>query len=102
MKYSVWNDNARRYDYYQTSETGPTHAPPPSHLRPKSELGATPEEAAYRLPSHAAPAGSGDLAQGRIASLGDDAPSTSSTSPLVWLGLGALGVATLLHMKRSR
>ena len=67
MKYSVWNNASRRYDYYQAQGDNRIHAgaPPRSST---SELGATPEEAAWPLPPSAVKVGSGDVPEGRIAS----------------------------------
>lgn len=69
MIYSVWNTGARRYDYYEAHAKPSTHAgaPPASS---SSSLGATPDQAAWRLPAGARLVGSGDLARGRVASLG--------------------------------
>lgn len=70
MIYSVWNQTKRAFDYYQTSEVGPTHAPAAAHVSMVGGLGATPEEAAWRLPAGARKIGSGATARGRIAALG--------------------------------
>lgn len=70
MMYSVWNASKRAYDYYETSQPGPTHAPPAAHVSMVGGLGATPDEAAWRLPTGARKVGSGATARGRIASLG--------------------------------
>jgi len=67
MKYSVWNPGTRRYDYYEAQSDGATHAGAPPRAS-TSELGATPEQAAWPLPADAVKAGSGELPQGRIAS----------------------------------
>lgn len=70
MIYSIFNNGTRTYDYYDDGRPSTaTHQSPPGRLGPTS-LGATPEEAAYRLPSGATKVGSGSLARGRIASLG--------------------------------
>lgn len=67
MKFSVWNNAARAYDYYETRGVGGIHAgAPPSSG--SSALGATPDEAAWPLPADATKTGSGELPQGRIAS----------------------------------
>lgn len=89
--YSVWNPATRSYDYWQATERTGTHAPNPAPMIGSSELGATPEEAAWRLPAHARRIGSGDLPRGRIASLGgDDAAAPASVPSYVWWGAGAL------------
>lgn len=69
MIYSVWNPRARRYDYYRTSEVGTVHAGTPHHIG-GGQLGATPDEAAWPLPPGAVKIGSGELARGRVATLG--------------------------------
>ena len=67
MIYSVWNQAARRYDYYETSEPAATvNAPAPKHLRP-AKLGLTPIQASWPLPASARAVGSGADARGRIA-----------------------------------
>jgi hypothetical protein len=67
MKYSVWNPSTKRYDYYQAQGDARIHAgaPPRSST---TELGATPEQAAWPLPVGAVKVGSGELPEGRIAS----------------------------------
>lgn len=67
MKYSVWNNATRRYDYYQAQGNAEIHAGAP----PRSSgyaLGATPEQAAWPLPAGAVKVGSGEVPEGRIAS----------------------------------
>ena len=98
MIYSVWNQAARRYDYFETSEPASTvNAPPPKHLRP-AKLGLTPTQASWPLPASARAVGSGPEARGRVAHRrgGELAGVTDSafglvSSPagfLVALGLG--------------
>lgn len=77
MKFSTWNSAARNYDYYDAPGTQGIHVGAPPRVR-GSDLGATPDQAAWRLPSNATRVGSGELPQGRIASLGD---SSSITAP---------------------
>ncbi len=67
MKYSVWNNASRRYDYYQAQGDARIHAGAPPRAA-TTELGATPEEAAWPLPSSAVKVGSGEVPEGRIAS----------------------------------
>lgn len=74
MVYSVWNPGTRLYDYYATGEVNrDVHAPTPRHIRQSSQLGATVESAAWRLPAGARPAGRGALPRGRIAVSGGGA-----------------------------
>lgn len=88
--YSVWNRAARRYDYYQTSETGPTHAPAPTHVRSRG-LGATPDEAAWPLPASAKHVGSGELPRGRIARAGGGLALGDTSSSGIMIALAAVG-----------
>ena len=68
MIYSVCNQGARQYDYYRTAELQETaNTPAPKHIR-ATKLGATVEQAAWPLPASAQKVGSGEYAQGRIAS----------------------------------
>jgi len=67
MKYSVWNNATRRYDYYQAAGDTGIHAGAPPRAS-TFELGATPDQAAWPLPADATKTGSGELPQGRIAS----------------------------------
>lgn len=92
MIYSVWNGPRRQYDYFETGEVSPTHAPSPKHVRGRG-LGATPDEAGWPLPAGARPAGRGDLPRGRIATLGDS--SSSSAAPLAAIGVGLYVLWTL-------
>lgn len=96
LTYSVWNNGTRRYDYFTTSEAAPIHAPAPGR-RGKRTLGATPEEAAWRLPAGARPSGSGVRPVGRVASLGGDDGGTEKS----WWKLAA-GVAAIALWSLSR
>jgi hypothetical protein len=60
MIYSVWNQAARQYDYYETSTVQKgANTPAPSHIRAKP-LGATIDQAAWPLPAGARKVGSGE------------------------------------------
>lgn len=73
MIYSVFNRSTKRYDYYQAGPaSSATHAVAPPAPLVRSPLGATPSQAAWTLPAGATKLGSGDLARGRIAALGND------------------------------
>lgn len=61
------NVGSRKYDYFETPEGEPWHAPAPPAARSPSSLGAVPEDAAWPLPAGARYAGSGAEARGRIA-----------------------------------
>jgi hypothetical protein len=88
ITYSVWNPATRSYDYWQAHGKAATHAPNPPVITGSTELGATPDEAAWRLPLGARRVGSGELPRGRIATIGgtDDAPTAPSY--LIWAVLG--------------
>jgi hypothetical protein len=67
MRFSVWNNGTRSYDYYEAPGTPGIHTGAPPRAA-SSSLGATPDEAAWPLPANAAKVGSGEMPQGRIAS----------------------------------
>jgi hypothetical protein len=90
--FSVYNYDTHGYDYYEGSGPKGTHAGTPPMRKPRSELGATPEQAAWLVPSGSRKVGSGELPQGRIASLSG---SEDSTADPVQLGMYAL-IAYLL------
>lgn len=101
MRYSVWNTSARAYDYYDVSGTAGTHVNEASR-RSKRPLGATPEEAACRLPAGARKVGSGHAPQGRIASLGcaDDPLGDALDNLPSWWPLGAVAIGYLVWRSR--
>ena len=80
MMYSVYDYTRRAYDYYDAPGPGGTHAGSPplpatpagmaGVLVPKEQrVGTGPDQAAWKLPLGARKVGTGDLPQGRIASL---------------------------------
>jgi hypothetical protein len=73
LTYSVWNTDTRQYDYYRGPGPGGTHAGSPK-VRARNALGASPEQAAWPLPSSAMLVGSGPMPKGRIASKRSTAP----------------------------
>jgi hypothetical protein len=90
--YSVWNQGARQYDYYDTSVVQKTaNTPSPSHIR-SGPLGATIDQAAWPLPSSARKVGSGKAAKGRIASRSGNLLSLGAinmdTNTIAMVGLG--------------
>lgn len=100
MKYSVWNYDTKRYDYYQSAGASGTHAGTPPRARgPKSDLGATPDQAAWPLPSGAQKVGSGASPQGRIASLGDTSDSGTPGSLALIAGAGVALWYFFVHKK---
>jgi hypothetical protein len=101
MMYSVWNRAGRRYDYYQTSEVAPTHAPAPAHLRPRG-LGATPDEAAWPLPAAAKLVGHGELPRGRIARAGGGLALGDTSSSGAIVALAAIGTGLYVLWEELR
>lgn len=98
MRFSVWNYRERRFDYYdaaQRSEGTHVGAPPTPLLR--GAIGATPDQAAWRLPAGAKKVGSGAVAQGKVASLGDDSIFGSLPSIPAMIGVG---LAAYLILKK--
>ncbi len=96
MIYSVWNPAVRLYDVYETAEVRPTHAAGPGRTVSRA-LGASPEEAAWRLPMDARKTGTSAMPKGRIAStvsgggaLGDVLDGLPSWWPVAAVGLGYL------------
>lgn len=77
MIYSVYDYTRHAYDYYEAAGPGGTHAGSPPAPRSIGDVGAPADHAAWRLPLGARKVGSGQLPQGRIASL-DGADFTSS------------------------
>lgn len=70
MRYSVYDYTRRVYDYYDAPGPDGSHAgSPPMSETSSSEIGASPDAAAWRLPIGASKVGSGQFPQGRIASL---------------------------------
>jgi hypothetical protein len=90
--YSVWNQGARRYDYYSTNNVQKgANTPAPSHIRAEP-LGATIDQAAWPLPPSARKIGSGEFAKGRIASRRSNLLSLGAvnmdTNTIAMIGLG--------------
>jgi hypothetical protein len=69
MRYSVYNYARRQYDYYDAPGPSGTHAGSPPAPRGVGDVGAAPERASWKLPAGAKRMGSGEVPQGRIASL---------------------------------
>ena len=89
MRYSVWKNETRSYDYYDAPGTSEIHAGSPPGMN-GGILGATPDQAAWRLPFGARRTGSGDVARGRIASLGDSGEGLSVTQLIIYPVIGYL------------
>ena len=98
MMYSVWNQGAGKYDYYQTSEVqNVVNTPAPNHLKNlggRSTLGLSVDQASWPLPMSAVKVGSGEFAKGRIASKtrgsGLAGIPIDMSSPMTWVGLAVI------------
>jgi hypothetical protein len=69
MRYSVWNQARKSYDYYEapgSSGEPKANIPAPKHLKHRP-LGITPEQASWPLPPGSRKIGAGKLPMGRIA-----------------------------------
>lgn len=94
MIYSVWNQGAKLYNYFETPEVADrANAPKPSHI-PAGKFGATPEVAAWPLPTDSKPIGQGPLPQGRIASTESSASAGAGARLWKWAIFGGVGYAT--------
>jgi hypothetical protein len=100
--YSVWNQGARQYDYYEAPTVqNSANTPVPKHIRAKP-LGATIDQAAWPLPSTAKLVGRGKLAQGRIASRGGNLLSLGAINmDTNTIGMIGLGLAAFLLWKNG-
>lgn len=94
MRYSVWNNATRRYDYYQAQGDNAIHAGAPPRAAAFA-LGATPEQAAWPLPAGALKVGSGDVPEGRIASTEAGGFQLDIPSAIMWGILGYLLVKAI-------
>jgi len=86
-RYSVYDYTRHAYDYYEGPGPGGTHAGSPTSPRAVGDLGSAPGSASWKLPMGARKVGSGEMPQGRIASL-DGADELSN--PTTLLALAAL------------
>lgn len=102
MKFSVYNYDTHLYDYYENRRGGGTHAGSPPKSLVKSSLGATPEQAAWKLPVDAVKVGSGQMPIGRVASNGSPvAMSGYDLSSGAKIAV-ALGIAYLAYKAGTR
>lgn len=70
MIYSVYDYDRHAYDYYEGDGPRGTHAGAPPISSSRNELGATVDQAAWKVPPGAKKVGSGELPRGRIAAMG--------------------------------
>ncbi len=94
MRYSVWNNANRAYDYYEAQGEAGIHAGAPPRAA-SSSLGATPDQAAWPLPEGARRVGTGELPQGRIASLDGGNFRLDIPQALFWGAAGYLLYRTI-------
>jgi len=97
MRYSVYDYTRRAYDYYEAPGPGGTHAGSPSKVAPEpvgpgldGDFGVSPSRASWKLPVGATKVGSGELPQGRVASLDGSDEALSTSSLLLYAALGYL------------
>jgi hypothetical protein len=91
MIYSVWNQPARKYDYFESNGVqAVANTPTPKHVRSRRS-GVSIESALWPLPGGSVKVGSGDLVRGRLASprAGLSGFMPTSTAGMVGLGLAA-------------
>lgn len=88
-RYSVYDYTRRVYDYYDAPGPSGTHAGSPPKPSAVGDVGASPTSSAWKLPMGARRVGSGELPQGRIASLSGADFLSDPTSLLVY---GALAL----------
>jgi hypothetical protein len=100
--YSVWNQGARRFDYYRDGKVNhKANTPSPKHLSSSHEIGIAVDRAGWPLPAGAKKVGSGPVPRGRVASrrvgglAGLGAVDFSSPATIAVL----LGVAALVYWK---
>lgn len=86
MRFSVFNTGTRSYDYYASPGTPDIHAGAPARVMANA-LGATPDQASWRLPLGARKVGSGEMPIGRIASLGGDDTSPAPSMKTIAVGM---------------
>lgn len=70
MIYSVYDYNRHAYDYYEGDGPRGTHATAPPTPLVQSDIGATVDQAAWKVPPGSKKIGSGELPRGRIAAMG--------------------------------
>lgn len=93
MIYSVWNQAAKAYDYYETPETADTaNAPKPQHI-PTGTIGATVDQIGWPLPSGAKKIGTGELPEGRIASTTSSVAAGYASKVFRYAVIGGIGYA---------
>jgi hypothetical protein len=87
MRYSVWNNAKRSYDYFEAPGDVAIHAGAPPRAA-SSSLGATPDQAAWPLPAGAVKVGEGEMPQGRIASRDAGAFSIDLPKSILYAAIG--------------
>jgi hypothetical protein len=98
--FSVWNPASRAFDYYQSpGQSSGAHAPKPPRAFGARTIGATVDQAAWRLPPGSVKVGAGVSPRGRIASLGSIGDDTLLLAPMV--GLAAIIGVYLITRKKT-
>lgn len=96
MRFSVYNYGTKSYDYYDDGQPSSTHAGPPPIATLGDAVGESPEGAAWRVPLGAKKVGSGELPQGRVASLGGFVSDSGA------LRLGVIALAAYFAWRHFR
>lgn len=99
MIYSVWNQGAGVFDYFEDGALQTQlNVERPTHIAERT-LGATVEQAAWPLPAAAKKTGSGAVPVGRIAAKKTGAALAGITDELSLVKIGLLGLAAYLAVK---
>lgn len=101
MRYSVYNYDRQVYDYFEGPGPKGTHAGAPPVSSGRSQLGATVEQAAWKVPLGAKKVGEGVLPQGRVAAMGGF-PSLGDVDTGQVLRAGALAVIAYFAWRAIR
>ena len=91
MMFSVFRYGAGVYDYYEGAPSTETHAGRPP-IRQHAEIGATPEQAAWIVPSGAKKIGTGVMPRGRIAVLPENSEGLGGISDIASSSVGKLAI----------
>jgi len=103
--YSVWNQGAGTFDYYETTEQqNMLNVERPTHIQSRT-LGSTVTQAAWPLPASARKVGQGPIPRGKIAArksaaaLGEVTTGSSVTKAAL-VGFGALAACLVLGRRQ--
>lgn len=97
--YSVWSYPLRAYEYFEGPFDGRIHSGNPPKASGADAMGATPEQAAWKLPAGARKVGQGPIPKGKIASMGD-APGADASWD--WKTVAVIAAAVYFATRRRR